>query len=70
MVYNVYKSGMTSRDVIRRLLREGWRLVRSKGSHRQFMHPDRPGLVTVPHPKKQLPTGTLKSIFRQAGWSE
>jgi predicted RNA binding protein YcfA (HicA-like mRNA interferase family) len=34
------------------------------------MHPDRPGLVTVPHPKKQLPTGTLKSIFRQAGWSE
>jgi predicted RNA binding protein YcfA (HicA-like mRNA interferase family) len=70
MVYNVYKSGMTSRDVIRRLLREGWRLVRSKGSHRQFKHPDRPGLVTVPHPKKQLPTGTLKSIFRQAGWSE
>ena len=69
-MYNVYKSEMTSRDVIRRLIQDGWRLVRSKGSHRQFKHPDRSGLVTVPHPKKQLPKETLKSIFRQAGWSE
>ena len=69
-MYNVYKSEMTSRDVIRRLIQDGWRLVRSKGSHRQFKHPDRSGLVTVPHPKKQLPKETLKSIFRQAGWSK
>jgi predicted RNA binding protein YcfA (HicA-like mRNA interferase family) len=69
-MYNVYKSGMTSREVIRRLLRDGWQRVRAKGSHQQFKHPERPGLVTVPHPKKDLPTGTLKSIFRQAGWSE
>lgn len=61
---------MTSQEVIRRLLRDGWVQVRSKGSHRQFKHPERPGLVTVPHPKRDLPTGTLRSIFRQAGWSD
>ena len=60
---------MTSREIIERLLREGWQLVRSKGSHRQYKHPDRPGRVTVPHPKKNLPKGTLRSIFKQAGWT-
>jgi predicted RNA binding protein YcfA (HicA-like mRNA interferase family) len=61
---------MTSREVIKRLRRDGWRCVRIKGSPRQFKHPRRSGLVTVPHPEKDLPTGTLKSIFKQAGWSE
>ena len=61
---------MDSRDIIKRLEADGWRLVRSKGSHRQYKHPQRPGLVTVPHPRKELPRGTLKSIFRQAGWRE
>ncbi|MDW8213738.1 MAG: type II toxin-antitoxin system HicA family toxin [Roseiflexaceae bacterium] len=32
-------------------------------------HPNKPGRVTVPHPKKDLPVGTLRSIYRQAGWS-
>jgi len=59
---------MDSRDIIKRLEADGWRLVRSKGSHRQYKHPQLPGLVTVPHPRKELPRGTLKSIFRQAGW--
>jgi predicted RNA binding protein YcfA (HicA-like mRNA interferase family) len=68
MMYGVYILGMTSQEVIKRLLAEGWRQVRQRGSHRQFKHPERPGLVTVPHPKKDLPRGTLKSIFRQAGW--
>ena len=58
---------MTSTDVIRRLRAEGWRLVRVKGSHHHFNHATRPGIVTVPHPKKDIPVGTLKSIERQAG---
>jgi len=56
--------------VIRRLKAEGWTLARTKGSHRQYRHPERPGLVTVPHPKRDLPKGTLRSIAKQAGWSK
>jgi predicted RNA binding protein YcfA (HicA-like mRNA interferase family) len=58
----------SSRYVVRRLVAEGWLLVRTKGDHHQFKHPARAGLVTVPHPKKDLPIGTLRSIYRQAGW--
>ena len=54
---------------MRRLRGDGWKLVRTKGSHQQFKHPIKPGLVTVPHPKKDLPKGTLKAIYKQAGWS-
>lgn len=55
--------------MIRRLKQDGWILVRTKGSHHQFKHPEKPGLVTVPHPKRDLPAGTLKAIFKAAGWS-
>ncbi len=58
---------MSSREVIALLRAAGWVLVASKGSHHQFKHPDRPGRATVPHPKHDLPAGTLKSIFKQAG---
>jgi len=61
---------MDSREIIRRLRADGWVLVRTKGSHQQFKHPDRPGLVTVPHPRRDLPVGTVKAIMKQAGWSE
>lgn len=60
---------MSSREVIARQLRDGWKLVRSRGSHRQFAHPDKPGLVTVPHPQRDFPTGTLRAIFKAAGWT-
>ncbi len=60
----------SSRDIIRRLEREGWRLARSKGSHRQFKHPDKPGRVTVPHPRKDLPFKTVLSIYESAGWEK
>ena len=60
---------MNSRRVIRRLERDGWLLRNIKGSHHNFTHPSKPGLVTVPHPLKDLPIGTLRSIFRQAGWN-
>ena len=58
---------MNSRDVIRLLLADGWVEVARRGSHAQFKHPTKPGRVTVPHPKRELPLGTLKSIERQAG---
>ena len=58
---------MTSRDVIVALRADGWVQVAQRGSHVQFKHPAKPGRVTVPHPKKSLPVGTLKSIEKQAG---
>jgi len=59
------------RDVIRSIEQDGWRLVRTKGSHRQFKHPGKPGLVTVPgKPGDELAPGTLNSILRQAGLKE
>ena len=45
----------------------GWEEVAVRGSHHQFKHPSKPGRVTVPHPKKDLPPGTLQSILKQAG---
>lgn len=53
--------------MIRRLQAAGWYRVATKGSHHQFKHPSRPGRVTVPHPRRDIPAGTLKSIEKQAG---
>jgi predicted RNA binding protein YcfA (HicA-like mRNA interferase family) len=57
---------MNSTDVIKRLKQDGWYEIAQKGSHIQFKHPEKKGRVTVPHPKKNLPKGTLASIWRQA----
>ena len=46
---------------------DGWLLVHTVGSHHQFRHPTKPGKVTVPHPKKDLPLPTVRSIMKQAG---
>jgi predicted RNA binding protein YcfA (HicA-like mRNA interferase family) len=56
-----------SRDVISRLIADGWFEVAQKGSHKQFKHPTKPGRVTVVYPRKDIPYGTLRSIERQAG---
>ncbi len=58
---------MNSRDVIKQLQKDGWFEVDQAGSHKQFRHPAKKGRVTVPHPKRDIPTGTLKSIEKQAG---
>jgi predicted RNA binding protein YcfA (HicA-like mRNA interferase family) len=58
---------MDSREVIRVLKADGWREVAREGSHAQFKHPSKPGRVTVPHPKRDIPIKTLKSIERQSG---
>jgi len=49
------------------LCAQGWYEVARRGSHVQLKHALRSGRVTVPHPKKDLPIGTIKSIERQAG---
>lgn len=41
--------------------------MRQSGSHKQFRHKAKPGTVTVPHPKSEMATGTLKSIEKQSG---
>lgn len=58
---------MDSREIIGRLEADGWREVARKGSHAQFRHPQKLGRVTVPHPRKDLPPGTLRSIEKQSG---
>jgi predicted RNA binding protein YcfA (HicA-like mRNA interferase family) len=58
---------VNSRDIIRAIEADGWRLKRVTGSHHHFIHPTKPGLVTVPHPVRDVKPGTLKSIERQSG---
>ena len=57
----------SSRQIIRIIEADGWYEISCVGSHHQFKHPTKPGRVTIPHPKKTLPLGTVKNIFRQAG---
>ena len=62
---------MKVRDVIRVIERGGWRLVRTKGSHRQFKHDSKPGVVTIAgHRSKELHPETLRSIWKQAQLGE
>ncbi len=58
---------MNSREIIRRIEAAGWEHVATKGDHWQFRHATRLGRVTVPHPKRDLPVGTLRSIEKQSG---
>jgi predicted RNA binding protein YcfA (HicA-like mRNA interferase family) len=58
---------VTSRDVIRALKQDGWYEVNQVGSHKQFKHSSKAGRVTVPHPQRDIPIGTLRSIEKQAG---
>jgi len=60
---------MKSADVIRRLKAEGWILHNTAGSHQQYKNPETGVKVTVPYPKKDLPVGTLRNIYKQVGWN-
>lgn len=58
---------MKVRDVIKWIESDGWYLVATKGSHRQFKHPVKPGRVTIAgHPGDDLAPGTLNSVLKQA----
>ncbi|GAB5507147.1 MAG: type II toxin-antitoxin system HicA family toxin [Rhizobiaceae bacterium] len=56
-----------SRKLIKLLEQYGWTLVGTTGSHHHFKHPTKLGKVTLPHPVKDLPTGTVRAILKQAG---
>jgi predicted RNA binding protein YcfA (HicA-like mRNA interferase family) len=58
---------MKSADLIRELVKAGWALDRIRGSHHVFRHETRPGIVVVPHPKKDLGVGLVAAIRKQAG---
>ena len=60
---------MKGADVNRRLKADDWVLVRVNGSHHQFRKTGVALLITVPHPEKDIPAGTLRNIYRCAGWS-
>jgi|TARA_R110001592_G_scaffold94706_2_gene273829 predicted RNA binding protein YcfA (HicA-like mRNA interferase family) len=55
-----------SKKIIRRLIADGFQLVSVKGSHHKYRKNGR--TIIVPHPKKDLPLGTARSIARMAGW--
>jgi predicted RNA binding protein YcfA (HicA-like mRNA interferase family) len=63
----LYALSMTSMEIISLLEENGWVLKRTKGSHHQFKHPTLPGRVTVVHPTKDFPIGTLKNMEKQSG---
>jgi predicted RNA binding protein YcfA (HicA-like mRNA interferase family) len=63
-----HTGAMKVRDVLRLLTDDGWLLVRTRGSHQQFKHPTKPGLVTVAGSgNDDLASGTLNTILKQAG---
>jgi predicted RNA binding protein YcfA (HicA-like mRNA interferase family) len=62
---------MKVREVIRIIEADGWYLVATRGSHRQFRHPSKSGRVTIAgRPSEDLAPGTVNSIFKQAGLKE
>ncbi len=59
---------MKVRDAIKLIEADGWYLARTRGSHRHFKHPRKPGLVTIAgHPGVDIPRGTFNSVLKQAG---
>lgn len=59
-----------SRDIIARLKQDGFEEVSVRGSHHKFVHRTLKRMVIVPHPRKDIPPGTVRSIYRQAGWAK
>ncbi|MBA2490855.1 MAG: type II toxin-antitoxin system HicA family toxin [Gammaproteobacteria bacterium] len=58
-------------EEISALQKDGWKLVATKGSHRQFKHAVKRGRVTVSSkPSDDLAPGTLNSIYKRAGWKQ
>ena len=62
---------MKVRDLIKAVEEDGWELVRTRGSHRQFHHPVKRGTVTIAGKSAiDVPPGTLNSVLKQAGLKE
>ena len=59
---------MKVRDCIKMIEADGWYLVATRGSHRQYKHPSKPGRITIAgHLADVLAPGTLNSVLKQAG---
>lgn len=58
---------MKPKELLKILKKEGWEVKEQRGSHIQLVHKNKSGKVTVPNHNKDLKTGTLKSILKQAG---
>jgi predicted RNA binding protein YcfA (HicA-like mRNA interferase family) len=56
-----------SRDLIKLLEKDGWVKIGVTGSHHHFKHPAKSGKVTIPHPRKDIPIGTVRALLKQAG---
>lgn len=56
-----------SRKIIRELENDGWQHAGTSGSHHHFKHPIKTGKITVPHPVKDIPIGTVRQIYKRAG---
>lgn len=61
------RKSYSSRELIKALKKDGWYEVSCVGDHHQFKHRTKKGRVTITHPVKDIPIGTLKSIIRQSG---
>ncbi|GHV96134.1 addiction module toxin, HicA family protein [Spirochaetia bacterium] len=57
----------SSAELIRMIKNDGWKLDRVNGSHHHFCHITKKGIVTIPHPVKDMDPKTATSIKRQAG---
>jgi len=58
---------MSSREIIKKIKKDGWYEVNCEGDHHQFKHPTKKGRVTVTHPVKDVPLPTIRSIEAQSG---
>lgn len=58
----------SSREIKQRLEKDGWIIVRVSGSHHVFKHPDSHDIIVLPHPKKNLGLGLVRTIYKQAKW--
>lgn len=59
----------SSRDILRRLEREGWILIHARGSHHKLRNPSTGKTIVVPHPKKDLGKGLVDKIYKEVGWT-
>lgn len=66
-IISVYNTHMDSKELTKLLERSGWKLRGVKGSHHIYHHPERPGHISVPHPKKDLGIGLVNKLLKQAG---
>ena len=57
-----------SRKLMRKLEKDGWVLDRVKGDHHTFKHAEKADLISLTHPRKDMPIGLVRSIYRIAGW--